>query len=1159
MSGTAADADRVANTIARIFADDDPNNRADILRRLFAETLDFNPTNGTIPLAANDGFPQSAHRIAAQDGINVAYVAITDPGKTRINKSDATSVSQSIVNATGDDPLVVLSNGPNDRLEFVWPVQIGDREELRRIVINREMPQRTAPELVADIYALTQESGSVHQALRQVFTDEAVERPVVPENPTDIFKPHLEPLRRIYAGLANEKATQTKRELWSDMLRGSGFTTGEPGEETELFISHTLLVTIARAVIATMSDWERPEDPASVMAEGFASWPQNRDERGPTNSDGVTWTRQVFHTAATYDWRPRTRDVLRTIYQDLIPKEQRKAFGEYYTPDWLAGMLAERVIDDQWIEHAVERHLHSTDIPTRTGVLDPACGSGTFLYHAAQRIINSDALQQQNATPEQQADFIARMVNGIDIHPIAVEISRATLMRALPAEPTNGVESLQIYQGDALIYTHRAMQLANNHSLPYHTLESTGGRHLRIPTQWAARPGFGQKVMRFVSAANQGQPMPADTAEGLLETDRQTLEATYRTLTEICREEGNSVWAWYIFNSVSPATLKERKVDRILANPPWVRMSNIQVEDRKRELERLTTEMNLWPGGRYNTGFDIAGLFVTRCRELYLTNENESYSRTAWVLNNAAVNGGNWQKVRAQSMSWNEEFLDLAKLKEQPFNGAKSCALIQGAVSQSGPVQTEMLNIDGQRVRRSDDLATVRQKTAISTKPEGFPAQQSDYFTAGKPDFRNGATVFPHVLVRVAEVHGQSNGYTSFTTYPSQRKPPATWHEVAPITANVPSEWIAEICSADDLFAFSTRMSKRRYILPLDGEGQRDPRALTDPFWLNVESKYAERKGAGKNTPQTLWDRVNRYDALTSQTKIALTDVPRKVVYNSSGAWVRAARIRCDLPVVHQEYWYTAKSEDEAAYLVSVLNADCLQSAYQQSRKSDRDFLHHIWHYVPIPRFDAENDHHHALVNLCLEAEQTAAKVRDSMAPDDGKIAVSEAIRSALRENGIARQIDEQVKAILPKHTVAMNKKGIPNWCAVRIRQLRETATEDDIIINESSVEGFGEFIVSHIDMAKPMVTLTPNGIISATWGAPTENHLNIRFLPNGNLAYLLVPHDDHSKVTEWKQDETSPQSITPILETAKREYIPLMETPSLTTGKSFALSAEVT
>ena len=103
-----------------------------------------------------------------------------------------------------------------------------------------------------------------------------------------------------------------------------------------------------------------------------------------------------------------------------------------------------------------------------------------------------------------------------------------------------------------------------------------------------------------------------------------------------------------------------------------------------------------------------------------------------------------------------------------------------------------------------------------------------------------------------------------------------------------------------------------------------------------------------------------------------------------------------------------------------------------------------------------------------------------------------------------------------------------PDWCEARLRQLQETTIEDDIAINESSMRGFREFIVSQTNVAKPVVTLTPNGIISATWGNLTGRHLNMRFLPDGNTAYLLVHDDDRSKATEWKQDETSHQAITP-------------------------------
>ena len=275
-------------------------------------------------------------------------------------------------------------------------------------------------------------------------------KPVIPLNPTNIFIPHLKSLKDIYAELANEPDTQSKQQFWLEMLHVSGSAPESEDDQSELFISHTLIVTIARAVIDTLSDSERSKDlvtlvnPVNIMANSFASWLHPSDK-------GIKWTLDVFDTVDTYDWRPETRDVLRNVHQELIPKEQRKALGEFYTPDWMAGMLAERILDDEWIENAVEKYLYNDDVPQGVGMLDPSCGSGTFLYHSARHILNSEALQRENATPQQQADFIARMVNGIDIHPVSVEISRATLMRALPVAPSNGVESLYIYQGDALM------------------------------------------------------------------------------------------------------------------------------------------------------------------------------------------------------------------------------------------------------------------------------------------------------------------------------------------------------------------------------------------------------------------------------------------------------------------------------------------------------------------------------------------------------------------------------------------------------------------------------------------------------------------------------------------------------------------------------------
>lgn len=142
-----------------------------------------------------------------------------------------------------------------------------------------------------------------------------------------------------------------------------------------------------------------------------------------------------------------------------------------------------------------------------------------------------------------------------------------------------------------------------------------------------------------------------------------------------------------------------------------------------------------------------------------------------------------------------------------------------------------------------------------------------------------------------------------------------------------------------------------------------------------------------------------------------------KVIYNLAGQSLRAARTTPYRIADNSTFHLTASTSDEAAYLVAVLNADCLQQAYQARRKSDHHFAHHIWRAVPIPRYDAGNAQHRALAALCVDAEKAAAGVRDGLPADAGQIRLCEAIRRELRAAGIAGAVDAATRAILPRHS----------------------------------------------------------------------------------------------------------------------------------------------
>ena len=161
-----------------------------------------------------------------------------------------------------------------------------------------------------------------------------------------------------------------------------------------------------------------------------------------------------FDTTALREELTEGRDLLGTLYQDLFPRSVRHGLGEYYTPGWLADHVLDAVGYDGNPEHRL---------------LDPACGSGTFLLRAIRRIVGKrerrlsdrpllDLIEsRQNATRQAAAkDDLARQilsnVVGMDLNPLAVFSARANYLLALGDLLTNLADvRIPIYQQDSIL------------------------------------------------------------------------------------------------------------------------------------------------------------------------------------------------------------------------------------------------------------------------------------------------------------------------------------------------------------------------------------------------------------------------------------------------------------------------------------------------------------------------------------------------------------------------------------------------------------------------------------------------------------------------------------------------------------------------------------
>jgi len=141
---------------------------------------------------------------------------------------------------------------------------------------------------------------------------------------------------------------------------------------------------------------------------------------GPRGPDAVV--------EALAPWRsPGAEEHLGAVHEALLAG--RKEAGAFYTPSWLV---------DHVLEQALVPLLREGE-PVR--VLDPACGTGAFLVPAARRVAE--------VTGVSLADAVS-CVYGVDLDPVAVEITRFLLWLEEPSVPRSEVES-RVKVGDGLL------------------------------------------------------------------------------------------------------------------------------------------------------------------------------------------------------------------------------------------------------------------------------------------------------------------------------------------------------------------------------------------------------------------------------------------------------------------------------------------------------------------------------------------------------------------------------------------------------------------------------------------------------------------------------------------------------------------------------------
>ncbi len=131
----------------------------------------------------------------------------------------------------------------------------------------------------------------------------------------------------------------------------------------------------------------------------------------PIAHQGQAIIRRLIAQLAVYDWASLTDDVLGSIFEHLIPRGQQILLGQFYTPRPVADLLVASTIDG-----------------ARPFVLDPGCGSGTFLMSAYSYLAYAANLSHKE---------LLSIIWGFDVSPFAAELAVINLYRQDMAEYEN--------------------------------------------------------------------------------------------------------------------------------------------------------------------------------------------------------------------------------------------------------------------------------------------------------------------------------------------------------------------------------------------------------------------------------------------------------------------------------------------------------------------------------------------------------------------------------------------------------------------------------------------------------------------------------------------------------------------------------------------------
>ncbi|MFA7289046.1 MAG: N-6 DNA methylase [Melioribacteraceae bacterium] len=798
---------------------------------------------------------------------------------------------------------------------------------------------------------------------------------------------------------------QVSFEQWSKFL-SIAYGSYEASEDN--FIIHTYLSVFAKMLAYAVVSNDDYIDDNEIKSIIDGSIFHNHSINNFVDDDFFHWVKnernfrplkKVFRLIAQeislFDFHNVDEDILKGVYQELIDLDTRHALGEYYTPDWLC-----------------QRVMLELDLKEGNRVLDPACGSGSFLLAAAHRF--------RLLNPNISVEELNASLYGIDIHPLSVQIAKTNILLVLGKEVVNSKTPIHIN-----------IILANTLLSP-DGVEDLFGKTFKMQIDKETLE-LSSHILEDVKTFDEALEIAEDLAEQTYnksEASAKTFEniltkqirgggfnklvidsfyKIYRSLRSVKEKGRDSIWKFIVQNLYKPYFLSG-KFDYVIGNPPWFTYSSVKNEEYQNILNELAIKYDIKPERVANfPHLEIAAIFLAYCSSYFLKEKGE----IAFVLPRSFFSADHHDNTRSGKAKgfrlkqiWDlNEVSPLFRIPSSVLFASKEKDSVKRNILSSG---IEGISFKGNLLYHNCNLESAKELISETNSKWYYSKQgKSTAFSLHKykkqllsnpykDSFRQGATIVPRSFYFVELVQEVPENY-------EDRIINIKTSEAINVDAKMPWKNIELKGRIESKFLFRTALSKsilpfalykpELIVLPItiqiDEDNNRNillhsaDELMIEGYinasrWFKSAERFWEQLRTENNKKFTAEFYLNWQSKLTSQNLSS----PYLVLYNASAADANATIVKredIDLEFIVESVSYVlyTGSINEAYYLTAILNSsipNLMMKDFQARGLFGARHVHKKILDIYFPEFDKNNEKHSHLAELGEDAHTQTGK-----------------------------------------------------------------------------------------------------------------------------------------------------------------------------------------